>query len=170
MARLRGTGKQKPILLLAHSDVVEAKRADWTTNPFELVESADVFLTSYLPQVRRKLKIDVDDIKADLARSGPNSAGCGVSGKAKVPGFTAASRQIAGQPDYFLALFAHPYNVPAETRATLVATDQAGNSRQMTLVYELKNVKYKKSTLTLSDSFIQNKVAPLLAVKKGGAK
>lgn len=38
VARLRGTGKQKPILLLAHSDVVEAKRADWTTDPFELVE------------------------------------------------------------------------------------------------------------------------------------
>jgi crotonobetainyl-CoA:carnitine CoA-transferase CaiB-like acyl-CoA transferase len=30
----------------------------------KLVETADVFLTNYLPQVRRKLKIDVDDVRA----------------------------------------------------------------------------------------------------------
>ena len=29
-----------------------------------LVESSDVFLTSYLPPVRKKLKIDVDDVRA----------------------------------------------------------------------------------------------------------
>ncbi len=29
-----------------------------------LVETADVFLTNYLPQIRRKLRIDVDDIRA----------------------------------------------------------------------------------------------------------
>ena len=28
----------KPILLLAHIDVVEAKREDWTRDPFKLVE------------------------------------------------------------------------------------------------------------------------------------
>jgi murein DD-endopeptidase MepM/ murein hydrolase activator NlpD len=33
----------------------------------------------------------------------------------------------------------------------------------MKLVYELKNVKYKKSTIALSESFLQNKIAPLLA-------
>ena len=32
----------------------------------------------------------------------------------------------------------------------------------MPLVYELKNVKYRKSTIAISDSFLQNKVAPLL--------
>jgi crotonobetainyl-CoA:carnitine CoA-transferase CaiB-like acyl-CoA transferase len=31
---------------------------------YKLVESADVFLTSYLPATRRKLKVDVDDIRA----------------------------------------------------------------------------------------------------------
>ena len=30
----------------------------------KLVETADVFLTNYLPQVRRKLRIDTDDIRA----------------------------------------------------------------------------------------------------------
>jgi acetylornithine deacetylase/succinyl-diaminopimelate desuccinylase-like protein len=38
VARLRGSGKHKPILLLAHLDVVEAKREDWSTDPFKLVE------------------------------------------------------------------------------------------------------------------------------------
>ena len=38
VARLRGTGKRKPLLLVAHLDVVEAKREDWSTDPFKLVE------------------------------------------------------------------------------------------------------------------------------------
>jgi hypothetical protein len=43
VARLRGTGKRKPILLVAHIDVVEAKRSDWTTDPFKLVEKEGYF-------------------------------------------------------------------------------------------------------------------------------
>jgi acetylornithine deacetylase/succinyl-diaminopimelate desuccinylase-like protein len=39
IAVLRGTDKSaKPILLLAHIDVVEAKREDWQRDPFKLVE------------------------------------------------------------------------------------------------------------------------------------
>ena len=38
VVRYRGTGKRKPILLLAHTDVVEAKREDWTTDPFVFTE------------------------------------------------------------------------------------------------------------------------------------
>src|SRR4051812_48488679 len=38
VARLRGTGKRKPILLLAHLDVVPAKREDWSFDPFKLTE------------------------------------------------------------------------------------------------------------------------------------
>lgn len=43
VARLRGTGKKKPILLMAHLDVVEAKRSDWTTDPFQFVEKDGYF-------------------------------------------------------------------------------------------------------------------------------
>lgn len=70
--------------------------------------------------------------------------------------------QVKDHPDHFIALFAHPYNVPADAKAALVATDKAGNTRETRLVYELKNVKYRKSTLSVSDNFIQGKVAPLL--------
>src|SRR5215213_7812894 len=38
VARLRGTGARKPILLLAHLDVVEARRDDWSMDPFKLIE------------------------------------------------------------------------------------------------------------------------------------
>src|SRR5580693_7567932 len=38
VVRLHGTGTKKPILLLAHTDVVEAKREDWTTDPFQFIE------------------------------------------------------------------------------------------------------------------------------------
>ena len=38
VATLRGTGKRKPLLLLAHLDVVEALRDDWTTDPFKFEE------------------------------------------------------------------------------------------------------------------------------------
>src|SRR3954451_8447868 len=38
VARLRGTGKRRPILLLAHLDVVPAKREDWSFDPFKLTE------------------------------------------------------------------------------------------------------------------------------------
>jgi acetylornithine deacetylase/succinyl-diaminopimelate desuccinylase-like protein len=43
VARLRGTGKRKPILLLAHLDVVEARREDWSLDPFVLTEKEGYF-------------------------------------------------------------------------------------------------------------------------------
>src|SRR5262249_61664231 len=42
-ARVMGRGKRKPLLLLAHIDVVEALRADWTTDPYKLVEQDGYF-------------------------------------------------------------------------------------------------------------------------------
>src|SRR6201986_4674283 len=40
VARYRGSGSSglKPILIIAHLDVVEALRSDWTTDPFKFVE------------------------------------------------------------------------------------------------------------------------------------
>jgi acetylornithine deacetylase/succinyl-diaminopimelate desuccinylase-like protein len=38
IARYRGSGARRPMILMAHIDVVEAKREDWTTDPFKLVE------------------------------------------------------------------------------------------------------------------------------------
>ncbi len=43
VVRLHGSGKHKPVLLIGHLDVVEARREDWTTNPFEFIEKDGYF-------------------------------------------------------------------------------------------------------------------------------
>ena len=43
VARLRGSGARPPILLLAHLDVVEARREDWSLDPFTLTEKDGYF-------------------------------------------------------------------------------------------------------------------------------
>jgi acetylornithine deacetylase/succinyl-diaminopimelate desuccinylase-like protein len=45
VARFKGDGSRKPLLLLAHLDVVEALRSDWKTDPFVLQE-ADGYFTA----------------------------------------------------------------------------------------------------------------------------
>lgn len=43
VVRLRGQGLREPILLLAHLDVVEARREDWNFDPFTLTEKEGYF-------------------------------------------------------------------------------------------------------------------------------
>jgi murein DD-endopeptidase MepM/ murein hydrolase activator NlpD len=80
---------------------------------------------------------------------------------------------VKGKEDHYFAIFAHPYSAAPNAKAFLVATDKAGNTREMGLSYELKNVKYRKSTIAVSDGFIESKVTPLLSggdAKEASAK
>jgi len=43
VARLRGAGGKRPVLIIGHLDVVEARREDWTTDPFQFVEKDGYF-------------------------------------------------------------------------------------------------------------------------------
>ena len=43
VVRYRGTGKRKPVLFIGHLDVVEARREDWTTDPFQFIEKDGFF-------------------------------------------------------------------------------------------------------------------------------
>jgi len=43
IVRYHGTGARKPVLFIGHLDVVEARREDWTTDPFVFVEKGDYF-------------------------------------------------------------------------------------------------------------------------------
>jgi acetylornithine deacetylase/succinyl-diaminopimelate desuccinylase-like protein len=43
VVRYHGAGARKPMLLLAHTDVVEAKREDWNMDPFQFIEKDGYF-------------------------------------------------------------------------------------------------------------------------------
>ena len=43
VVRLRGTGARRPILLIGHLDVVEARREDWSVDPFQFLERDGYF-------------------------------------------------------------------------------------------------------------------------------
>jgi acetylornithine deacetylase/succinyl-diaminopimelate desuccinylase-like protein len=79
VARLRGTGARRPLLLIAHIDVVEAKRADWEFDPFKLQEvggffrgrgavddkaMASIFVANLIEFVKEGFKPDRDIILA----------------------------------------------------------------------------------------------------------
>jgi acetylornithine deacetylase/succinyl-diaminopimelate desuccinylase-like protein len=79
VARLHGTGGRKPILMIGHLDVVEARREDWSFDPFVFLEkdgyfygrgsidmkSGDVFLMMTMIRMKREgYKPDRDIIMA----------------------------------------------------------------------------------------------------------
>ncbi len=79
VARLRGTGARKPMLLAAHLDVVEAKREDWDFDPFVLQEQdgffrargsiddkamASIFVANLIRMRAEGIKLDRDIILA----------------------------------------------------------------------------------------------------------
>lgn len=90
--RARGKPKQKPLLLLAHLDVVEAKRSDWSLDPFELTEldgffygrgtiddkaMAAIYVALAIELARKKTKLERDLIlalTADEEGGGANGA------------------------------------------------------------------------------------------------
>jgi acetylornithine deacetylase/succinyl-diaminopimelate desuccinylase-like protein len=63
VAVLPGTSKTlKPILLLAHLDVVEAKRSDWTRDPFKLIEENGYFYARGAADDKAMAAIWADDM------------------------------------------------------------------------------------------------------------
>ena len=79
VARLRGTGARKPMLLIAHIDVVEARREDWDFDPFKLQEingyfrgrgsiddkaMASIFVANLIEYAKEGFKPDRDIILA----------------------------------------------------------------------------------------------------------
>src|SRR5262245_38085698 len=79
VARLHGSGARRPLLLLAHLDVVEARREDWDSDPFKLQEidgyfrgrgaiddkaMAAIFVANMIGYVKQGLKGERDIILA----------------------------------------------------------------------------------------------------------
>lgn len=63
VAELKGSSKKlKPMLLLAHIDVVEARREDWTRDPFTLVEENGFFYARGVADDKAQAAIWVDSL------------------------------------------------------------------------------------------------------------
>lgn len=43
VVRLKGTGRKRPVLLIGHLDVVEARREEWSVDPFQFLEKDGYF-------------------------------------------------------------------------------------------------------------------------------
>jgi murein DD-endopeptidase MepM/ murein hydrolase activator NlpD len=157
LARVAGVKEGPAVLRVAARD-----RSLWRGN--ETVVEKKITLDFTPPS----LSLKADDRYVNFGGVGvltyttsPDTVKSGVQfGTRFFPGFAG---QVAGQPDTWIVLFAHAYDVPAEARPTLIAVDAAGNTREMAVAYELKNVSYRKSTIALSEPFLRNRVAPLLA-------
>jgi murein DD-endopeptidase MepM/ murein hydrolase activator NlpD len=105
--------------------------------------------------------VNFGGVGALVYKVSPDTVRSGVKmGERFFPGFKGV---VKGQPEQYFAFFAHPYDATPDSRATLVATDKAGNTKEMRISYEVKGQKYRKSTIALTDTFMADKVAPLLA-------
>lgn len=63
VAELKGTARSlNPVLLLSHLDVVEAKRADWTRDPFTLIEENGYFFGRGVADDKARTAILVDSL------------------------------------------------------------------------------------------------------------
>lgn len=65
-------------------------------------------------------------------------------------------------PDAYVVVFAHPYDVARDARPVVIAEDAAGNRAQASFHYVLKGRDYRRRTLEISDDFIDRVVMPLL--------
>lgn len=64
--------------------------------------------------------------------------------------------------DAYMAYFAHPHDVPPDTKGSIVAEDAAGNVTERALHYTLKNIRIRKKRVNVTDRLIERAVVPLL--------
>lgn len=81
-----------------------------------------------------------------------------------------AYRGYVGDGQTFMAFFAHPYDVPAAERASIIAEDNAGNVAEHRLAYDLRDMQYRAVNVRVSDDFIANKISPLVPDKDASAR
>lgn len=80
------------------------------------------------------------------------------------PGFPAGGQD----PHLMLALFAVAYDQGADTPVRATATDLAGNRTQMGFHCRIKGKSFRQDVLEIPESFIRDKMTPLLAEEGAG--
>lgn len=69
----------------------------------------------------------------------------------------------AAQPDTMFALFAYPYDAPADAQPHLIARDEAGNQAEASFPVKTFPKTFRERTLQISDDFIERVVMPIIA-------
>jgi murein DD-endopeptidase MepM/ murein hydrolase activator NlpD len=80
------------------------------------------------------------------------------------PGFPAGGKD----PKVMIALFAVAYDQGNDTAVLASATDLAGNQTKMGFHCRIRPKSFRKDVLDIPDSFIREKMVPLLAAEGGG--
>jgi len=103
-------------------------------------------------------RITLESFRHNLQRGGSGLAAFRVEGEPEQVGvsvddaFFPAYRQKDG---IYLGLFTHPYDMEAEdARALVVARDRAGNVQEVSLRYSVKDNRFPRKRIRVSDSFL----------------
>lgn len=73
----------------------------------------------------------------------------------------------ASAPGTMFALFADPWNAPADAQPALVARDAAGNQSTVSFPVKTFPKKFRERTLPIDDAFIERVVMPIIANTPG---
>lgn len=129
------------------------------------------FLSSETPRLSAPLKIDLTPPRIELLTSQHNLRLGGAelalfrlsedterSGVAVEDYFFPSVRGYFADPNIALAFFAVPQNLDTNARVRVVASDAAGNQREMALPCKIAPQKFAERSLNIDDSFLQRKM------------
>ncbi|MDA2919627.1 M23 family metallopeptidase [Desulfobacterota bacterium AH_259_B03_O07] len=126
-------------------------------------------------KISKKVKLDLTAPKAELI-STEHRLNHGGSGLViyKASDDTSKSGAMAGgyffpgykgyfkNPNVYMSFFAYPFDLSSDQGLSVVAEDEAGNSKIIDVPYKLKDIRYRKSNVDVSEKFIERKMSPLL--------
>ncbi len=170
-AVLHGTSKTaKPILLLGHLDVVEAKRADWVRDPFTLIEENNYFYARGTSDMKAMTATWVDDM-ARFKQSGYHpkrdikmALTCG---EETAGAFNGAQWLAQNHPDWISAAFALNEGGGGRTDGhgkVMIQTIQVGEKTPQDFRVEATNVG-GHSSIPIRDNAIYELSEALLKIR-----
>jgi len=125
--------------------------------------------------ISKKVKLDLTAPKAELISSehNLNHGGSGLviyraSEDTSKSGVMAGGYFFPGNkghfkdPNVYMSFFAYPFDLSSEQGLSIVARDEAGNSKVIIIPHKLGNIRYRKSNIDISENFIEQNMAPLL--------
>ena len=159
----------RPMLLLAHLDVVEAKRADWTRDPFTLVEEDGYFFARGVADDKAMASIWVDTLVRFLQdghsprRTVKLALTCGEETNGAFNGAQYLSTQRRDLIDAAFALNEGAWGTLDEQGRRLMMTVQAGEKASQNYQLEVRNPG-GHSSRPLNDNAIYRLAAGLTRV------